>query len=166
MALKKKFPFPFCPLSFYFILFFLFFYYDMSKRQFIPDKDLLNPKFDGYKLSPINEEEYITRTSLPNGSDLRMSKSLSNHRLGYRDLQARVRLNHLAYGFSMTTDQQQQGVAFYVDLEFQVMRLIYNKVVFILNFCYLYWPSLLLRSIHPSIHPIAHSCFPRIGNNV
>lgn len=124
----------------------------MSKRQFIPDKNLLNPKFDGYKLSPINEEEHVTRTTLPNESDLRMSKFMSNHRLGFRDLQARVRLNHLAYGFSMSANQQQQGVAFYVDLEFQVMRVTYNKVIFILNFCYIYWPSL-----PPPIHPIAHS---------
>ncbi|KAG2221860.1 hypothetical protein INT45_003574 [Circinella minor] len=99
----------------------------MFKRQFIPDKNLLNPKFDGYKLSPTNEKECVTRTSLPNGSDLRMNKFMANHRLGFRDLQARVRLNHLAYGFPTSTNKQQQGVAFYVDLEFQLMSVIYNK---------------------------------------
>ena len=123
----------------------------MSKRQFIPDKNLLNPKFDGYKLSPTNEKECVTRTSLPNGSDLRMNKFMSNHRLGFRDLQARVRLNHLAYGFPTSANKQQQGVAFYVDLEFQVMSVFYNKVLFYILYFYFFSPSLFLHATSFSI---------------
>ncbi|KAI8142198.1 hypothetical protein BJV82DRAFT_645005 [Fennellomyces sp. T-0311] len=96
----------------------------MNTRRFAPDKQLLNAKFEGYKLTPLDEQERVTRVKLPNECDLKIHKILPNHRMGFRDLQARVRFNHLAYGFPLSNNE---GCAFYVDPEYQVIRVRYSK---------------------------------------
>lgn len=61
---------------------------------FAPDRSLLNPKFDGYKFSPLDYDEVITHHPLVN----RLSQTNVSGRapLSFQEVQSRVLHNHLA----------------------------------------------------------------------
>ncbi|OJT15270.1 NudC domain-containing protein 1 [Trametes pubescens] len=61
---------------------------------FTPDRSLLNPKFDGYKFSPLDYDEVTTHHPLAN----RLSQTNVSGRapLSFQEVQSRVLHNHLA----------------------------------------------------------------------
>ncbi|KAL1920403.1 uncharacterized protein VTP21DRAFT_780 [Calcarisporiella thermophila] len=60
-----------------------------------PDRSLLNPNFDGYRLRPF-PDNLVIRNSLP--TPLQVPRLSSAARLSYRQLHSRVHFNHLSNG--------------------------------------------------------------------
>ncbi|ORZ20761.1 hypothetical protein BCR42DRAFT_213007 [Absidia repens] len=85
----------------------------------------INNKFEGYKLHPFPESTSLTRTPLPSGN-LKVTRQGQQHstRLGFRELQARVRFNHLAFGCPLNDDI---GVSYYVDEDYTVNAVTFDK---------------------------------------
>ncbi|KAJ2958314.1 hypothetical protein NQZ79_g6087 [Umbelopsis isabellina] len=83
-----------------------------TKLRFKSDRTLINSKFDGYKLQVFPENTNVHRFQLPTA--LSIPKVAMNSRLSYRELQARVKFNHLSIS-------HQQRLAFYVDNESSVI---------------------------------------------
>lgn len=96
----------------------------VETRRLTPNNDLINAKFEGYKLVPFSEEQCLRRTRLPD-EGLTIGKIGENHRMGFRELQARIRFSHLAAGYPLNATV---GTAFYVDNEYNVMRVLYDSV--------------------------------------
>ena len=86
---------------------------------FRPDRDLLNPRFEGYKLSPIAQEQAVFHYSLQyKPSQLNVSgRSL----VSFQEVQSRISHNHL-------TLCQQDGSAVYVDGELRVVSVKLSEV--------------------------------------
>lgn len=86
----------------------------------------INAKFEGYKLHPFPEAESLIRTKLPFGElDVKREGQRHNTRLGFRELQARVRFNHLAYGPSLN---DHTGVSYFIDADYCLTAVIFDKV--------------------------------------
>lgn len=94
-------------------------------------RELLNPKFEGYKLTPFPEKECLTRAKVPGGK-LQINKIGHSNRLGFRDLQARVRFSHLAAGFPKS---RTVGTAYYVDHGYNVIQVSFDEVCSNENSC-------------------------------
>jgi hypothetical protein len=79
---------------------------------FTPNRSLLNPKFEGYKLDPISQEATVTRYNL----DYRPTQKTISGRspLSFQEVQSRITHNHLAVA-------TEGGRALYVDAEFRVV---------------------------------------------
>ena len=58
-------------------------------------RSLLNPKFDGYKLSSISDRDCVSTISLPAQGLSQSTVSAKSH-LYFQEVQSRVRHNHLA----------------------------------------------------------------------
>ncbi|KAI8047716.1 uncharacterized protein B0P05DRAFT_565367 [Gilbertella persicaria] len=86
------------------------------------DTNKLNPKFEGYKLAPLTDPNSICRVSL---NDIQLYKPNNDQRLGFRDLQARIRYSHLIYGYPL---DQHRGTSFCIDQEFNLHLIVYNKL--------------------------------------
>ena len=54
----------------------------------------------------------------------------SDHRMGFRDLQARIRYSQLVYGYPLDAER---GSAFCIDQEFNLHMIIFDKVKFNIN---------------------------------
>ncbi|KAI8099358.1 uncharacterized protein BX664DRAFT_321071 [Halteromyces radiatus] len=95
------------------------------QSRFHVDPKHINNKFEGYKLYPFPESTDLTRTPLPSGN-LDVSREGQQHstRLGFRELQARVRFNHLAYGCPIN---EHVGVSYFVDEEYTVKAVTFDK---------------------------------------
>ncbi|CCM03536.1 uncharacterized protein FIBRA_05670 [Fibroporia radiculosa] len=78
---------------------------------FKPDRALLNPKFDGYKLAPLSQEEAVSRFPLP----FKLSQTNVSGRsyVTFQEVQSRISHNHLA----LSPD----GTAVYVDGDLRVV---------------------------------------------
>jgi hypothetical protein len=63
--------------------------------SFQPNRELLNPKFDGYKLFPVSEADAVAGFQLP-GSGISQSTVSSQSHLLFPEVQSRIRHNHLA----------------------------------------------------------------------
>lgn len=79
---------------------------------FSPDRSLLNPRFDGYKFSPLEYDEVITRYPLEH--KLSQSNVSGRAPLSFQEVQSRVTHNHLA-----VCNQTRRAV--YVDAELNVI---------------------------------------------
>lgn len=97
---------------------------------FIRHRDLLNPKFESYKLSPLTQEEHVSRHLLTYRPTQANVSGRNRVPLSFEEVQSRIRHNHL----SVAHDGQS---AFYVDENFNVVRVsvtqvctIYRKLVF------------------------------------
>lgn len=90
--------------------------------RLIPDLNKINPKFEGYKLSPFNKGLYRTDLIQRN---IEILKDTTDHRMGFRDLQARIRHSHLIYGFPLDSTR---GSAFCIDQDFNLTMIVFNKV--------------------------------------
>ncbi|CEI87371.1 hypothetical protein RMCBS344292_01786 [Rhizopus microsporus] len=88
------------------------------------DSKKINSKFDGYKLRPCSEIANVHRTKLEENGIQVENISVKDHRLGFRDLQARIRQSHLFYGHPL---DENRAVAFLVDKEHQLNAIVYNK---------------------------------------
>ena len=88
--------------------------------SFQPNRQLLNPKFDGYKLSPVSEADVVASFQLP-GSGISQSKVSSRSHLFFPEIQNRIRHNHLAIA--------QDDKAFcYIDEDGQVVLITLDEV--------------------------------------
>jgi hypothetical protein len=58
-----------------------------------PNRSLLNPKFDGYKLDPISSEDTVARHVLPYKAT--QASVSGRHHFSFQEAQSRVRHNHL-----------------------------------------------------------------------
>jgi len=97
---------------------------------FIRNRDLLNPKFESYKLSPLTQEEHVSRHLLTYRPTQANVSGRNRVPLSFEEVQSRIRHNHL----SVAHDGQS---AFYVDENFNVVRVsvtqvctIYRRLVF------------------------------------
>lgn len=62
--------------------------------EFVPDKALLNPKFEGYKLDPLESDVHVSSYSLP-GDGATQSTISSKQHSSFKEVQNRIRHNHL-----------------------------------------------------------------------
>ncbi|KAG2234721.1 hypothetical protein BDF21DRAFT_498613 [Thamnidium elegans] len=99
--------------------------------RLIPDLTKINAKFEGYKLSPFGDSVY--RTSLSEGNIFVQDKT-TDHRLGFRDLQARIRHSHLIYGFPLDDNR---GTCFCIDKQFNLHMIVFNKSTKQTNFFFI-----------------------------
>jgi hypothetical protein len=58
-----------------------------------PNRSLLNPKFDGYKLDPISSEDTVARHVLPYKAT--QASVSGRHHFSFQEAQSRIRHNHL-----------------------------------------------------------------------
>ncbi|KAI8584778.1 hypothetical protein K450DRAFT_217981 [Umbelopsis ramanniana AG] len=89
----------------------------MSKLRFKSDRALINSKFDGYKLQVFPDDTNVHRFALPNV--LSLPKLATNSKMSYRELQARVKFNHLF-------PSHRKGLTFYVDSSYSVIAVDYD----------------------------------------
>jgi hypothetical protein len=88
--------------------------------SFQPNRQLLNPKFDGYKLSPVSEADAVASFQLP-GSGISQSTVSSQSHLFFPEVQSRIRHNHLAIA------QDDKSVC-YIDKDGQVILITLDEV--------------------------------------
>ena len=79
-----------------------------------PDRSLLNPKFDGYKLDPISSEDTVCRYSLQHKAT--QASVSGRHHFSFQEAQSRIRYNHL----SVSPDAKQ---AVYIDENLRVISI-------------------------------------------
>jgi hypothetical protein len=80
---------------------------------FTPDRSLLNPKFEGYRLNPVSQEDAVTRHEL----DFKLTQatvSAGRSPLSMQEVQSRITHNHLAVA-------TESGRALYIDSELRVI---------------------------------------------
>ncbi|CAG8565862.1 5498_t:CDS:2 [Paraglomus brasilianum] len=92
--------------------------------QIRPNRDLLNPTFEGYKLKLLNEDECIIRTDLP-APGISIQMVPSGTQLSYKEVQSRVLYNHLFSGYNL---DEGKGAAFYFDSDLRLVLVEYNSV--------------------------------------
>lgn len=98
------------------------------------DRSLLNPKFDGYKLSFLEESRLHFLSIGAPGPGITVSKLSSTTKLSYRQIQSRIRHNHLHPGWnsfkpvSGDGSAVRDGVLFAVDENFMLIALQFDKV--------------------------------------
>lgn len=63
---------------------------------FAPKRSLLNPKFEGYKLDAIDQDDVVACYPLP--YTLSQSSPAGKSPLSFHEVQSRIRHNHLAIG--------------------------------------------------------------------
>lgn len=93
-------------------------------------RSLLNPKFDGYKLSPISEKDCVYTAPLPAQGLSQSTVSAKSH-LYFQEVQSRVRHNHLAAAVSPDVSDPIATFA-YIDKERGFTSVLIDKVRLIL----------------------------------
>src|ERR1700756_479712 len=83
-----------------------------TKLRFKSNRTFINSKFDGYKLQVFPDATNVHRFALP--EPLSLPKVAMNSKISYRELQARVKFNHLCAS-------HRKGLSFYVDNEAKVV---------------------------------------------
>ena len=58
-----------------------------------PNRSLLNPNFDGYKLDPIASEDAVVRHVLKH--EATQASASGHHRFSFQEAESRIRHNHL-----------------------------------------------------------------------
>jgi hypothetical protein len=77
-----------------------------------PNRSLLNPKFDGYKLDPISSEDAIARHALKHVAT--QASASGRHLFSFQEAESRIRHNHL----TVSPDRER---AVYVDADLRVI---------------------------------------------
>jgi hypothetical protein len=85
--------------------------------SFTPNRSLLNPKFEGYRLDPIVQEGSVTRHDL----QFKLSQATVSARspLSMQEVQSRITHNHLAVAPCLDGNANRR--ALYVDAELRVI---------------------------------------------
>ncbi|GBB90740.1 hypothetical protein RclHR1_01780007 [Rhizophagus clarus] len=78
-----------------------------------PNRNLLNPKFEGYKLKVFDENSQLIQFQLPLPA-ITTPKIPTNSKLSYKEIQNRIHFNHLFKGFEINKGK---GICFYFDSE-------------------------------------------------
>lgn len=87
--------------------------------SFTPTRSLLNPKFEGYKLAPLSQEEAVTRYAL--GQKPSQTNVSGRSHVSFQEVQSRILYNHLAVS-------NQEGQAAYVDRDLKVVSVRIDRV--------------------------------------
>lgn len=111
--------------------------------SFVVNRSLLNPKFDGYKLSSLDHARSITPITLP-APGISQSTVPVGGRMSFQEVQSRVRWNHLAAGCDGAPSNGYATLG-YIDKEGVFTAILINKVRVILS-CY----SICLKSLSDS----------------
>ena len=77
-----------------------------------PNRSLLNPKFDSYKLDPISSEDTVTRHALKYTAT--QTSVSGRHHFSFQETESRIRHNHL----TVSPDGEQ---AVYIDADLRVI---------------------------------------------
>jgi len=87
--------------------------------SFTPNRALLNPKFEGYKLEVISQEDSVTRFGL----QYRASQVANSGRspLSFKEVQSRITHNHLAIAY-------ESNRCLYIDSEHRVVLVDFSNV--------------------------------------
>ncbi|CAG8679846.1 5409_t:CDS:2 [Funneliformis mosseae] len=88
-----------------------------------PIRDLLNPKFEGYKLKVFDENSRLLHFRLP-PPGITLSKIPTNKKLSYKEILSRSHFNHLFKGFEI----KEKVICFYFDSENFVVLVEYDMV--------------------------------------
>ncbi|OCH91845.1 hypothetical protein OBBRIDRAFT_491288 [Obba rivulosa] len=96
---------------------------------FQPNRALLNPKFEGYKLSPIEQDDAVSRYALEHKPS-QTNVSGRSH-VTFQEVASRIRHNHL-------TVASQGGRAVYVDGDLRVISVTLNENTLVPSFNVLY----------------------------
>ncbi|CAG8608255.1 6839_t:CDS:2 [Ambispora gerdemannii] len=88
-----------------------------------PDRNLLNPNFEGYRLTIFDDEEGLLRVPLPEPG-INIPKVPVNSQLSYKEMHSLVHYNHLFAGFTA----EGIGNAFYFDSELQIILVEYDPI--------------------------------------
>ena len=98
------------------------------------DRALLNAKFEGYKLSFLDESaQHFTPVGAP-GPGVVVPKLPASAKLSYREVQSRIRHNHLHPGWNSLkpvngdSSRNHAGVLFVIDDDFTLIALQFEKV--------------------------------------
>ncbi|KAF8327023.1 uncharacterized protein EI90DRAFT_3156380 [Cantharellus anzutake] len=75
---------------------------------FTPDKALINPKFEGYRLGSLDQDDCVSSFLLPRGGASQVTGSNSTHaglhpQLSFKEVQDRIAFNHLSAGLDGVT---------------------------------------------------------------
>ncbi|CAG8530698.1 2290_t:CDS:2 [Acaulospora colombiana] len=89
-----------------------------------PDRILLNPKFEGYKLKLFEDRTQLCRFLLPSPG-ISTSKVSTKSKLSYKEIQNRIHFNHLFSGYE-TNDGKK--VCFYFDRELSISMIEYDPI--------------------------------------
>ncbi|KAH8114520.1 hypothetical protein DFH11DRAFT_1689007 [Phellopilus nigrolimitatus] len=90
--------------------------------SFLTNRSLLNPKFEGYKLSPLTQEEHVAIFPLRSSPTQANVSGKTRTPLSFEEVQSRITHNHLA----IAHDGQS---ALYVDNNFNVNRVSINTAL-------------------------------------
>lgn len=83
-------------------------------ETFAPNRSLLNPKFEGYKLDPVPQENIVIRHRLQYIATQATASTKAT--LSFQDVQSRITHNHLAISTEGTR-------ALYIDAEYNVVAI-------------------------------------------
>jgi hypothetical protein len=87
-----------------------------------PNRSLLNPKFDGYRLDPVSSEDSVARHVLEHTT---VQASVSGrHHFSFQEAESRIRHNHLT-----VSPDGAQAVYIDVDLRVILVRLDHVRVL-------------------------------------
>jgi hypothetical protein len=89
-------------------------------------RSLLNPKFDGYKLSSISDRDCVSTVSLPAQGLSQSTVSVKSH-LYFQEVQSRVRHNHLAVAIDSAVSSPIATFA-YIDKEMVFTSVLIDQV--------------------------------------
>lgn len=65
--------------------------------SFVPDRKLLNPKFEGYKLDPLDSDTCVSSFKLPDGGITQSTvSSIRSSQPSFKEVQSRIRHNHIS----------------------------------------------------------------------
>ncbi|CAG8528924.1 6258_t:CDS:2 [Ambispora leptoticha] len=87
-----------------------------------PNRNLLNPKFEGYRLNIFDDEKHLLRVPLPEPG-INIPKVPVNANLSYNEMHSLVHYNHLFAGFTADI-----GNALYFDSELQIILVEYDLI--------------------------------------
>jgi hypothetical protein len=73
--------------------------------MFKADRSLINSKFEGYKLDPIEQEDHVSSYALPRKVSQATVSASSRSRIHipFEDMRSRIRHNYLAVGLNGET---------------------------------------------------------------
>ena len=80
---------------------------------FPPDRTLLFPQFETYRLQPLDPDEDVLSFPLPGSGATQSRVGYNTHLLSFSEVQSRIEWNHLAVGPS--------GRGMYVDADWNVV---------------------------------------------
>lgn len=108
-----------------------------SMEPFIPNRSLLDPKFEGYQLDPtVNQEDTVIRYNLEYKPSQIATPGTAP--LKFQEVQSRITHNHIAVA-------PQGGCAVYIDAEYRVISidvdLVSNIIVPSMRWLFSFMPS-------------------------